>query len=418
MLSVVYYLVNRGTALYRFESWSIAHMHPFGQALSGQDISNLLLSQSEDARQSFLKDWCKSAVEKECLCYDLTSVSSYARHNEYVEYGYNRDKEDLPQINLAMLLGQESKLPIYYKRLSGSIADVSTLSGLLKTMRFLDYGRLHLVLDKGFYSEDNINDLFSGSHKFTIGVPTHLKWIQSIIDEHRDRIELPDNYHKVHDETLYIQSKLHPWGEKRKRSYVHLYYNAHRAAASYDNFMAKLIACKHELETGARAKGNELFYERYFLVKKTPVRGLSVEYNHESILKYRKRYAGFFALFTNDFKDPVITLETYRNKDVVENCFDDLKNQLDMKRLRVHLSPSMDARLFLQFIALVYISVLRKRLKNASQKDFEYLSARELLEYMETYVKVTYEGRYGAVYTELTKRQRLILEALGVSVET
>lgn len=415
ILSIAYFLVHRGIALFRIENWSQSHKHPYGGILTSQTVSRLLLDQKEDSRQAFFKDWRNEVIDKECLCYDITSVSSYANQNEYVEYGYNRDKEDLPQINLAMLFGQESIMPVYYKRLPGSIPDVSTLSNLLKTLNYLGYEKLHLVLDKGFYSEDNINGLFSGSHKFTVGASIHLKWIQRIIDEYQPQMELPDHYRKFGDETLFVQTKLHRWGEHRKRLYVHLYFNAHRAAASHDAFIAKLLLCKQELESGKRSKASELFYKRYFIIKDTPVRGVSVKYNDEAILEFRNRYAGFFVLLSNEFKDPVVTLNTYRNKDVVENCFDDLKNQLDMKRLRVHSSASMDTRLFLQFLALIYISALRKRMR--SSDILESLTVRELLESMETYVKVSYAGRYGAVFTEITKKQRDILDALNITAD-
>jgi hypothetical protein len=414
MLSIVYFLVHRGTALFRFENWSKTHKHPCDDTLTSQEISNLLLNQKEDARQAFFKDWRSMVIDKECLCYDITSVSSYSAKNEYVEYGYNRDKEELPQINLAMLFGQESAMPVYYKRLPGSIPDISTLSNLLKTLNYLGYEKLHFVLDKGFYCEDNINGLFADGHKFTIGASVHLKWIQRIIDEYHSQMELPDNYRRLGDETLFVQTKLYRWGERRKRLYVHLYYNAHRAAADHDAFMGKLLKCKQELEAGEHAKNNEAFYKRYFNIKDTPVRGLSVSYNNDAILKYRNHYAGFFVLLTNRLKDPVLTLETYRNKDVVENCFDDLKNQLDMKRLRVHSSASMDTRLFLQFLALIYISALRKRMRLG--KAVDSFTVRELLESMESYVKVTYAGRYGAIYTELTKKQRDLLFDIGVHV--
>jgi len=49
--------------------------------------------------------WLEHVLEGDYLCYDITSVSS-ARHNEYTHYGYNRDNEQVEQINLAMLFGQ------------------------------------------------------------------------------------------------------------------------------------------------------------------------------------------------------------------------------------------------------------------------------------------------------------------------
>ncbi len=105
-------------------------------------------------------------------------------------------------------------------------------------------------------------------------------------------------------------------------------------------------------DQGIRTKsGHEDAYQTFFTIKETPVRGRKILYNNEAIQKYRNRYAGFYALLANDIKDPVEALIIYRNKDNIEKCFDDLKNQLDMKRLRIHSSPAMDGRLFIQFIA-------------------------------------------------------------------
>jgi transposase len=89
----------------------------------------------------------------------------------------------------------------------------------------------------------------------------------------------------------------------------------------------------------------------------------------------------------------VETLRVYRNKDIVEKCFDDLKNQLDMKRLRIHSSASMDGRLFVQFIALIFMSALRKKMRETGLID-KY-TVRELLLEMETLTLVHYSGKYG-----------------------
>ena len=87
---------------------------------------------------------------------------------------------------------------------------------------------------------------------------------------------------------------------------------------------------------GKTIEKHEEFYNRYLIIKRTPKRGLRVIFNEDEIQKYRKRYSGFFCILSNKIKSAKEALEIYRNKDIVENCFDDLKNQLDMKRLRVH----------------------------------------------------------------------------------
>jgi len=104
----------------------------------------------------------------------------------------------------------------------------------------------------------------------------------------------------------------------------------------------------------------------------------------------------------------------YRDKDAVEKCFDDLKNCLDMKRLRMHTSSTVDGRLFVQFIALILISALRKQMRTT--KLIEQYTVREMLREMETLTKVKYSGRYGHIMTELSKTQRQIFNALEIPI--
>ncbi len=153
------------------------------------------------------------------------------------------------------------------------------------------------------------------------------------------------------------------------------------------------INYKEELETGNIVKEHEDAYKTFFIVKETPVRGVKVNYNNEAIQKYRNQYAGFHAILSNGIKDTVEALRVYRDKDVVEKCFDDLKNQLDMKRLIMHNSLTMDGRLFVQFIALIYLSALRREMRKTGLID-KY-SVHELLGEMETLTKICYSGKYG-----------------------
>ena len=109
-------------------------------------------------------------------------------------------------------------------------------------------------------------------------------------------------------------------------------------------------------------------------------------------------------------------LDTYRRKDVVEKSFDDLKNQLDMKRLRVHNSVAMDSRIFIQFLALIYTSEIR--LTNKAYDKLKHLTVRETMELMETITKIKYSNRYGCVFTETSPIQRDIIAAYGVEIPT
>ena len=84
-----------------------------------------------------------------------------------------------------------------------------------------------------------------------------------------------------------------------------------------------------------------------------------------------------------------------------------------MKRLRMHSSAAVDGRLFIQFIALIYMSALRKEMRRS--RLIEQYTVRELLQEMETLAKVKYSGKYGHTLTEMTKPQREILKELGIT---
>ena len=412
ILSIAYYIAARGGPLCHLQAWSKNHAHPLGQELTSQRISEILRTLGTDGQKTFFKKWGQKVLENDYLCYDITSVSSYGELNEYLKYGYNRDRESLKQINLALLFGQRSQLPVYYHRLPGNISDVSTLSHLLKTFSYLELAKLHLVLDKGFYCQKNVDQLLAARYKFILAVPIQRKWVQNLIDQARTTIQDPDNYRKLEGEVLYVHTHLYPWGQGRRRCYVHLYYNAHALSEVTDSFMEDLLTYRTELETGQLVSDHADAYQTFFTVKETPVRGRKVLFNKEAIQKYSNRYAGFYVLLTNDIKDPVEALRVYRDKDYVEKCFDDLKNQLDMKRLRIHTSSTMDGRLFIQFIALIYLSALRKKMRDTGLT--EKYTVRELLLEMETLTQVRYSGKYGHILTEVAKPQRQIMERLGV----
>jgi len=433
IMTMAQYLACDGGALSHCDSWCKSHAPSLASSLTSQRISEILSSIGVDEKQTFFTKWMKVVAEDDYLCYDITSVSSYSKLNEYIKYGYNRDKEKLPQLNLAAVFGQKKALPVYFHRLPGNITDVRTLHNLLKTFKAMEpkagkieknveagetektglMEKISYVMDKGFYSKQNVDELVAGGDKFLIAIPLNNKWLHKAIDDVYDTIHSPEGYHKVDDEVLYLHTRLYPWGDKRHRTYLHLYYNAKARAEAIDQFNEDLLTYKQELESGNTNNKHQSHYDNFFIIKTTPKRGRKVTYNSEAINKHMKRYKGFQALLSNSIKDPIKALQVYRDKDIVEKCFDDLKNQLDMKRLRMHNSKTVDGRLFVQFIALIYMSAIRKELR--STKLIEKYTVRELLKEMETITKISYSGKYRPVITELTKQQQEILAAMKIT---
>lgn len=412
--AMAYYLVHQGDALSHCETWCDSHIPSIAATLSSQNISDILDTISVDTKQTFMAGWLEQNSEDDHLCYDITSISSYSDSNAYIRYGYNRDGEQLAQLNLAVVFGQNSGLPLYFQEVPGSINDVKTLNNLLKTINALSSKPLSYVMDKGFYSKSNVDNLCATKSKFIISVPLNNKWLQQAIDDVYTRVDDINCYQRMDQEVLFVHTRLYPWGDMKRRCYLHLYYNVVTRANAINKLHADLLSYKEELESGRTIAAHQEVYDEFFIIKDTPKRGKTVSYNDHTINQYIKRYAGFYAILTNSVKDPLKSLQIYRDKDAVEKCFDDLKNHIDMKRLRMHTAKTVHGRLFVQFIALIYMSALRKKLREA--KLSKQFTVRELLREMDTITKITYSGKYRGIITELTKSQNKILDALKIAL--
>jgi transposase len=99
------------------------------------------------------------------LVYDLSSVFSRSMSISQAEKGYNKDKIQLPQINLALLCSADTGLPTMIRALPGSVKDIKTL---YYSINELDTGGKILVLDRGFFSEGTIKFLGGEDNSYVL----------------------------------------------------------------------------------------------------------------------------------------------------------------------------------------------------------------------------------------------------------
>lgn len=82
-------------------------------------------------------------------------------------------------------------------------------------------------------------------------------------------------------------------------------------------------------------------YDRYFIIKDTPVRGRRVSYNDEAIQEFINNDSCYWVLLSTTAKTASMALEQYRERNGVELYFDDEKNLLDMRHLKNHREVDM-----------------------------------------------------------------------------
>ena len=169
LLSLAFYLVLQSDSpMYRFPRWGHDHWYPSDLALTSQSISKIMRDINENGKMDFFRLQSSRRQEKEYLAYDTTSVSSWPELIRAARFGKNKDDDNLPQVNMALVFGETSGLPVYYRVLPGDISDVVTVKKLLKDVSFLEIRKLKLVLERVFFSAKNIDALYKNHYKFLI----------------------------------------------------------------------------------------------------------------------------------------------------------------------------------------------------------------------------------------------------------
>ncbi|NTU53976.1 MAG: transposase [Chlorobiaceae bacterium] len=409
LLTIAFFLTSQGGPLRQCSSWAKSHAPHLSPSLSNQCIRALLSSIRTDNIKTFFARWVKQHPENNYFCHELSSALSYQKLNDYFRFGSSHDGEKTPQLNLIILFGQNSDLPVWYHQAPGKCDTVSSLHKLVQPFRALESGKLHYVLNPGFFSNSNIDDLVSHRDHFTIPVSLSNTWVQQAIDEVKQRIQGPEGYRKLNDDFLYVHSRTCSWGASKRRCTLHLYYNANNQASAVDAFNESLDQYRQEIESGNPVAEHQKAYEEFLIVKTT-----SVSFNTEAINHHSIRYAGFQALLSCGINDPVEAMRIYRDKETAETCFDDLNNSLDETRLEINTASPGAGRLFVQFIAQILISALRRQMHNTSL--IAQYSVQELLMEMETLTKVHYAGKDDHILTELTEPQQAVLKALDIQL--
>jgi transposase len=167
-----------------------------------------------------------------------------------------------------------------------------------------------------------------------------------------------------------------------------------------------------ELEKIEKGKRVTRKYTDYYKVTQEKTAEINFALDHDKIDEKLSR-AGFFILISNDMSlSGEDVLAVYRERDVIEKNFDQFKNDLDFRRLRTHINKTTEGKLFVGFLALILRSYLMKKIKGSP--DTKNLTLDKALIELRK-IKAVTTGDTRRMLTPLTKLQRTVLEALGIS---
>jgi transposase len=245
--------------------------------------------------------------------------------------------------------------------------------------------------------------------------------VSGILKEAKKTIKEFSNYDAIHGVYRYTVSSKWPYVqrdkhgkvtvEEERRIYIHVYYNGLRAEEEKSRFAKSLCTVESLIVSGSELnESQKAICAKYFKISETQKRGIKVTKDEEAISK-RMEEMGYFVLLSNDIKDAVLALETYRMKDIVEKAFDNLKERLEMRRTSVHSDETLQGKFFLQFIALIFVSYIHKQMRE--KELYQNYTMQTMLDALDVIERFEYGG-LRAHYSEITDKQRKLFDCFGV----
>jgi len=405
------YLIGSDKPLMYMEDWIEEHEGYQVGKMSSQRLSELLGAFGQKERNDFFKAWCAANTSDEYMAVDITSISSYSKLIPECERGYNRDGEDLDHINFCLLFGERTQLPIYQTVYSGSIGDMATLKATLAEVAAVSGDKkLVLVADKGFYSNKNVEmmiEQYKGS-EFLLAVPFANKWTMELIREERGGIDRIANL--IHTSGSPDRGVIREMDFAGTMLTAHVLYNPGRALDERNHWYSYVTWLKELVESGKDTVAYRNDIEKYLLVHKSRGRLKKADIR-EDVLGRKLETSGWFILLGNGNLTAQQAYDIYRKKDVVEKAFMKYKNQLGLKRLRIHTEKRMRNKMFVAFIALTLVSAIHKVMKE--KRLYRKMTMEKMFITLAKLKKVTVNGQ--DIIRPLTKEQRDIFIAFGIS---
>jgi len=355
------YIIREGSAMDGIDDWLQRNYFPnYGRLLTSQSTSKIFAALTAGQINNFFLGWIKIAMGEGTVCYDVTSISSYAQQMTSIERGYNRDGENLAQFNLGMFCDENSKTPLYYNRYNGSLTDKTNLSYVLANAKAVGINHVKIVVDGGFWWGDCLASLNDVCDAFIIGMPPHLKESQNILTSHGADIAVYANELNIpHTYCVSVDTVIRSVSGKAllyfdSLNHIHL---CNELSEHINRLKAELTALKRY----PKSKLNR--FEPYFTITKHENdSGFDLAVDVDKVENIRKR-KGYFLIFTTDMKSsPEDTLYHYRAKDAAEKLFDQIKCDMDGNRVRTHNEQTTDGKVFVTFIACIIRSYLLNKL--------------------------------------------------------
>lgn len=402
-----------------------AFCHPlFSEGMriySDSKISRFFSSVTREQTIGFLDDWNRRRDHKQriYISYDSSNKNCQAGDIDLIEYGKAKDHKCIPIFNLAIAFDKTNRIPLFYEEYPGSITDVSQFIHMVDKVSEYGYRKFGFILDRGYFSKDNIRYMEEGKYAFVIMVKGRKALVSSLVEENLGTFETDRDcsiraYH-VYGKT--VMARLHE--DDTHERYFHIYYNPSKQAAERELLEQMIEKIKIQLDkrigdiTTISNAWQDYFQVRY------DKQGHLVSYQErKEAIQRELKLCGYFCIITSEKMTASEALIHYKGRDVSEKLFRTDKTFIGSKSMRVQSAQALSAKIFVEFIALIVrnrIYNLLKEMMLRLETRPNYMTVPAALRELEKIEMVRRNNGQYRLDHAVTKKQKTILSSFGLS---
>lgn len=342
---------------------------------------------------------------------DWTSFVLYGDTCKLGKYGYSRDhRPDKKQITVGLSeIASPVNVPIGLTIKPGNVNDQSHFKDTFNQVKHkLKKGSL-IVYDRGGNSSDNNEQVLKAKMKYLTGKKLNTSDDKRIKKFDKKQAELIDKEDGVYGIKYVFPSRTDYFFFSEKLQKDNIATSIRKAEKKFEEakLLQECLDKNKKLPAKFRIK-NELVEMKYSYQTKLKQLG------EKAALDYVKKHSisgreGFFCLTSSEDLTLEEALCTYRKKDSIEKLINSLKNEIEIKPLRVWTENSIYGAVIIGFLAQLIMSLIKyehQELKNTSVK-FIKISLMNLTVTIEFLLKKA--KRY--IYANFDPINELILSA-------
>lgn len=354
LLRLAVYQYLDGGSMDCFEQWASQHWLPKARTFSGQRISEMLSKITHQDITSYLKlrnhrcvehfNKVKTQAEElkkpgprfRYLALDSTALSTYSVTISSAAYGYAKQNPELRQVNFTLGVDYLNGDVCYAYESEGSVTDKSVYPHLMMDLHHNGYNLQDTVIvtDRGYQSICNIQRLLDIEINYVCGVPLTEESVKQLFERYKSSLSNPaflNGRLKVAARTSKeLWEKATDSGPLHLSTSLHLYKYPELAAQQAISLHQKIEEVLEKKNSGEKLHSADRSRVRNYIVENN--KNVWVK-NIKGLEEFLTR-AGCFAIRTNCIEDPFECLAVYKQRQIVETAFRQMKVLNGNNRLR------------------------------------------------------------------------------------